>query len=317
MFNLTVNGAKGNNSKIYMSDEEIADRQHAIDCFLEEWDNSLEELRRLGELDKLCKNGKSDIASEVAGIPVSSESLNVMMRQSLEDFWSGAATGLMAAADIGTLGIAGNFKLAIEQIMETTQQLSKKLNKNLRRLKGRKIEDSDIANVRAANLRSFNSWMFRTDIILKVHAEFKKITAQNAYSQMKKIAEYCAQIGWRPRGLFKWTGIHIQSGGTILKERWAVSSDKAGKLGWNAANLQKAVGVCQKLLSIRVSDLYIDPDVQKKINELNKSGMTFKQMNKALTAVTIAAYHEIGKMVRVVNKLLTSIDADYDEDDEM
>jgi hypothetical protein len=299
-----------------MSDEEIADRMNAVDSFLEAWDRHLDNMYNLFELSKMAKAGKTDVVKSVFGQEMSAEELATLIRKSNEDFLSGAANTAMAVADIGTLTMAGTVKQMIESIMETTQQLSKKFHKNLRRLKGRKISDEDVVKTRAANLRPFNGWMFRAEIIMKIHAEFVKITANNAYDQMKKICEYCNQLGWRPRGLFKLSGIQQQSAGTAWRERWAVSSEPAGKLGWNAANLQKAIQISEKLLNIRVNDLTVDMKVLKAIEELNKSGMTFKQINKALTAVTWATYHEIGKMVRVVNKFLTKIDADYDEDDE-
>ena len=305
MFNLTVDNHK---ETIRMSDEEIADRQHAIDLFLDDWDHQLETLRRLGELDKLCKDGKSDIASEVAGIPVSSESLNVMMKASVEDFWSTTANATMAAGDLVTLGMAGTVKKVLDITNETTTQLRLKFDENRRRLKGYKIQDSDVANARAANLKPFAKWMFCADIVMKIHAEFQKITAQNAFGQMKKIAELCNQIGWKPRGLLKWTGIPFKSTKEEFRERWSVTSDKAGKLGWNAANLQKAIAICEKLLNLRVQDFDVDVNVLQKAAELGKGGLNRQQLTKTVSGVTVAACHEIGKMVRVVNKLLSKIE---------
>ena len=273
----------------------------------------------LCELRSYLKNGHADVVEMIAGRSVDKAELDTAIA-SLEDFWSGAGKVAMATADVVTLGYAGSIKTLIESILETTQQLSKKYHRNLRRLKGRKITDADVVDTRAATLVPFQAWVFRAQTVFQIHQEFAKINAKNAFAQMKKISELCAKIGYRPRGLNKLFGIQAQTFGKYLvKERWQVSNDKAGKLGWNAANLNKAIPICEKLLNVRFGDVYMgaqrimDPKNQNAMNELNKAGMTFKQMNKAVTAITMATYHEIGKLVRGVNKLLQKIDNDYED----
>ena len=127
-----------------MSNLELAEMMHALDMGMRDLEAKEQAYENLLQLKDLCDKGRADVASIIAGFQVSSESLKPLIA-SEEDFWKGVATTAMAAADIGTLGYAGNIKQFIEMIMETTQQLSKKLNKNIRRLKGRKITDGEVA----------------------------------------------------------------------------------------------------------------------------------------------------------------------------
>jgi hypothetical protein len=290
-----------------MSDEEIADRIHAVDCFLMNYDRHFDNMANLYELCKLAKAGKNDVVAAVFGEAVSEEHLTALAKQSNEDFWSTAASVAFAGADIYTNGAAGSIKQLVEHILETNKFLSKKFRANVERLKNVNFTDEDVAKARAANLCKFDAWMMRAETIMAVMNEFKKMTAQNAAEELKKIAELCQKIGWRPRFLFKLTGHQTQSLWKGIKERYAVSSSPAGQLGWNAANLRKAIAVADKLLAARIADSTIDVSLAKKQAELEKTGLGYRDFNKAITSVTVAAYHDIGKMVRMVNKLMSKI----------
>lgn len=290
-----------------MSDEEIADRIHAVDCFLMNYDRHFDNMANLYELCKLAKAGKNDVVAAVFGEAVSEEQLSALAKQSNEDFWSTAASVAFAGADIYTSGTLGNIKQLVEHIIETNKFLSRKFRTNVERLKNVNFTDEDVVKSRAANLCKFDAWMMRAETIMAVMAEFKKITPQNASEELKKIAELCEKIGWRPRFLFKLVGLQTQSLWKGIKERYAVSSSPAGELGWNAANLRKAIAVSDKLLSVRVADTTVDLTLAKKQAELEKSGLKVRDFNKAITSVTVAAYHDIGKMVRMVNKLMSKI----------
>jgi len=301
------------------SDEYLDARIAQTELMLNDLDQMESAYENLCELRAYLKAGRGDVVEMIAGHSVTKAELDTAIA-SMEDFWSGAGKAAMIAADVMTVGYAGNIKTLIESSLETTQQLSKKFHRNLRRLKGRKITDADIVNTRAATLVPFQSWLFRAGIVLQIHQEFAKINAKNAFDQMKKISELCIKIGYRPRGLGKLFGMQTQSFGKYLvKERWQVTNDKAGKLGWTAAGLNKVIPICEKLLDARFGDVFmgtqriINSKDQNAMNELNKAGMTYKQMNKALTAISMATYHEIGKLVRGVNKLLQKIDNDYED----
>lgn len=290
-----------------VSDEEIADRIHAVDCFLMAYDRHFDNMTNLYELCKLAKAGRTDVVKAVFGENVSEEQLSSLAKQSNEDFWSTAASVAFAGADIYTQGTLGNIKQLVEHIIETNKFLSRKFRTNVERLRNVNFTDEDVVKSRAANLCKFDAWMVRAETILAVMAEFKKITPQNASEELKKIAELCEKIGWRPRFLFKLVGLQTQSLWKGIKERYAVSSSPAGELGWNAANLRKAIAVSDKLLSVRVADTTVDLTLAKKQAELEKSGLKVRDFNKAITSVTVAAYHDIGKMVRMVNKLMSKI----------